>query len=530
MERMTSGFCAVFVLVLWAALLLLGGGRNPYILAAACVPLAAVAGFGGVSLSNIALLWLLWLGVTVLFAAEPLAALGVFAVWLAGFMLYGIAAKSSSAVGEKNVLRVVTIAGYALALGVILLRLLGIEPSLYILPPNQNYAAALIASGFAAGLSFLFRADYPAANKKKMALFLLLPAASVFVLHSRSGFFAMVFAAAVILWLNGLKKTAIAGLALPAIVLMLAPDFILKSHDAFSFSRPVIWTTALSAAFHNPVFGVGPGGFENAYMQYSAPVFNGISYYWHYTPHAHNQLLQFAAETGVVGLALYLAFFVAVFRRAALGAKYGYAAVLTALFAASFFEGVFMLPAVLFLMFIIAGFADEGRDTRGGCVLAFVMLAGLSVFSFGRASIKVHPKTAELYAMRGEAELLRPQAEPYRALELFSRAAFLSPHNAVYKYQVGEIFLRLGAPASARLWLNDAVRLEPNFLRAKASLAVCLLAQNNKPAAAAMLDDIDRRAAALSALPARGYDALIARRDTEKENFLRKSLIVTSAK
>ena len=68
------------------------------------------------------------------------------------------------------------------------------------------------------------------------------------------------------------------------------------------------WQAAIGMAQDHPLFGVGLGNYAIRYADYhlinwEAPL-----------GHAHNQYLNFLAETGVVGLAAYLAFWIAIFR------------------------------------------------------------------------------------------------------------------------------------------------------------------------------------------------------------------------
>lgn len=68
------------------------------------------------------------------------------------------------------------------------------------------------------------------------------------------------------------------------------------------------WQAAMSMAQDNPAFGIGLGNYAEAYdehrlISWEAPL-----------GHAHNLYLNFLAETGAVGLAAYLAFWIAIFR------------------------------------------------------------------------------------------------------------------------------------------------------------------------------------------------------------------------
>ena len=93
------------------------------------------------------------------------------------------------------------------------------------------------------------------------------------------------------------------------LVLAFAPDLLrerigtLTEHGAELSSRADIWTTAWQVWLANPLLGVGPGGFADAYA--SAPV-AGKQFLpatiFEAPPHAHNVVLQMLAELGLAGL------------------------------------------------------------------------------------------------------------------------------------------------------------------------------------------------------------------------------------
>ena len=68
------------------------------------------------------------------------------------------------------------------------------------------------------------------------------------------------------------------------------------------------WQAAISMAQDRPLFGLGLGNYSKAYDDYR------LLNWEEPLGHAHNLYLNFLAETGVVGLAAYLAFWVLIFR------------------------------------------------------------------------------------------------------------------------------------------------------------------------------------------------------------------------
>ena len=64
--------------------------------------------------------------------------------------------------------------------------------------------------------------------------------------------------------------------------------------------RVTLWKRALKAFAGNPVFGLGPGGYYHMYQIYTT---EHLSFMWYYlrTLGAHNMLLHYLADTGLVG-------------------------------------------------------------------------------------------------------------------------------------------------------------------------------------------------------------------------------------
>jgi O-antigen ligase len=65
-------------------------------------------------------------------------------------------------------------------------------------------------------------------------------------------------------------------------------------------SRVAIWRTALEIFIHNPLLGVGPENFHESYIEYRE------LRYGHDYSHAHNDILNVAAESGVFALLIFL--------------------------------------------------------------------------------------------------------------------------------------------------------------------------------------------------------------------------------
>ncbi|HZS07247.1 MAG TPA: O-antigen ligase family protein [Blastocatellia bacterium] len=92
-------------------------------------------------------------------------------------------------------------------------------------------------------------------------------------------------------------------------------------------SRVRVWATALEMIRRHPVLGVGTGGFVSEYGDYRRYFVENPAYAAAaeaaepedndeiHNPHSHSEYLELTAELGFVGLLLFLAFWVQVFRR-----------------------------------------------------------------------------------------------------------------------------------------------------------------------------------------------------------------------
>jgi len=84
-------------------------------------------------------------------------------------------------------------------------------------------------------------------------------------------------------------------------------DSVIHASQSLATSRLHIWRPALEIIKTNPFFGVGLDTFKIAFPFYSGIEFNQIDGLFMSSRMAHNELLQIAATSGLVGLASYLA-------------------------------------------------------------------------------------------------------------------------------------------------------------------------------------------------------------------------------
>jgi O-antigen ligase len=138
--------------------------------------------------------------------------------------------------------------------------------------------------------------------------------------YSRTAFVALPIALVVTTWLKG-KRWAIVSTIV--VVVMTFVTFLAVEELGRKFeiaiksdltgenesSRFFIWEKTLSMIADRPIVGVGQGNFEETYKGYLLPELNEVRS----RPHAHNDVLNFAAIAGIPGALFYLLIWIAVY-------------------------------------------------------------------------------------------------------------------------------------------------------------------------------------------------------------------------
>lgn len=499
----------------WMLLLLSGGGKNLIIWAAFCAvslfslllarPLKTGRG-------SLLLLWTIWLLACSAFSLEPLNSFAGIGLWMGCFVCY-LAASSASRRESALFVKILLWTAGVFSLLVLAGAAFGVEAGKLLLPPNRNYAAAVIACAFGASAWDFIGAERGTRRCVVCGALLLLMLSALLVLKSRGALMGasagLAFACVqrgrkrLLVWLGG--GVLAAALLAPALF-----SSILKSHDAFRYERLHIWASAFKACADKPLFGWGPGCFERAYLQNNFPAFNGFSYYNYYTGNAHSQLLQQAAETGLAGAALFALFFLPPLLRSGRGVERE-RAMLMAFAVISLVDGIMALPLIAATMFLLAGLLDSGAGQDGAYPLpAAVAPLALSLFlaayeTYG--GLVLSPMNGERYASASASALTPPQAA-----ELLSRAVELAPENAVYRMRLAAAIEDTGLRGLAWPQLARAVELEPNSPAVAQQMALLLNAKGDADGAAAFLAIARGNAARFAGYkPQSGYErALLA--------------------
>lgn len=185
----------------------------------------------------------------------------------------------------------------------------------------------------------------------------------------------------VLLWAKGSKRVLQAGAACVLLVLLLVafgPSSIRARatsmwdlNNPSSAERIYLWKAALVQWSERPFMGWGPGTYAQTAGPYKAPYARFIHYPgsppgFRTTGHCHNLYLMMALQTGIVGLALFLAFLAAVVRQALRqgdpALKWGVLAALAAFLVGGLFEYNGGDVEVATLLFFLMGLAASGRE------------------------------------------------------------------------------------------------------------------------------------------------------------------------
>ena len=502
-----------------------------------------------------------WLAAAVAFSPEPLNSFWQFSRYLLLFSFYIFSSRRALKARRVWAWAVFLLGGLASALSFYEGALNLARGS--VLGINPNYSSAFIAAALAGTAVLLSDA-----RDKKTRLFaaagLVFFSAGLFAINSRGGILAALAALFYLLCLKKAWRTLLyltAGL-LFVTVLLSGEQFrwLLKLDRPFSLERLKIWRAALGAISGSPLFGYGPGLFERVFETFKFPFYNGISYYGHYTLHAHSELLNLAAEAGIPAAGLLIWGWGRAVFTAADGDRWGtmLKVFAVAIFAQSAVDIIFYSGALQLFFFGTLGLlaAGKGRqaaesaslnnsfagpgpgesvgaknDAPGSRIkaLSFLLACWCAAFilrsDFERdrtcaldtgktaAVREACLKKAVIFAP-GDAALL--EASIPLSLEVYGNYAYTAalageaalkrPRDPFLLFARAQAFYLAGALRPAKAEFYRVLAVEPAFLRARLRLAEILAAEKNYPAAAAELRRIDEELGKKDPAPVTAYD------------------------
>jgi tetratricopeptide (TPR) repeat protein len=290
-------------------------------------------------------------------------------------------------------------------------------------------------------------------------------------------------------------------------------------------ARILLWDTAIHMIRDKPVLGFGPDNFmaiSNKYMcklqlkpAYSTIWQKRADFVLRNPGRVHNEYLSILVETGVIGLAVFIWFIVALYRRLSDYEKesktfnklllIGGLASLTAFLIDSFMNFPLRTPTsaktfILILGLALGGTKSELRLPKTAIILSITVLSGLFLLS-------AMPLFSGYYFTKGVAEEARGKRQSaielyQRSLEFgtfshlvysklgtdyeviedhkngiasFIKAREIQPYHEVMHFNLGVTYRRTGASDKAMVAFRRAIELEPRYGMAYSYLAELLI-------------------------------------------------------
>jgi O-antigen ligase len=273
-------------------------------------------------------LLVIWMFVTALWAPDQKASLSMMATMCGLVLLYAVVSMIPVSPSQFRMLLLLVVVGGlgaaayganifyhdpALSETSLAMRRLVIQVGQYEIDPN-HFSDALIFPAAILGMwalrtrSFFVRAACIAG--------LGLIAIDIMLSASREGLVALLLIAAYYFLRSRYRMkliVALAGFALLATTVQ--TSIFLRFASAWQTGgsgRTSIWSVGLAAAKHRPLQGYGIGNFPQAYNMFYLTTHQPYPFGWD-SP-AHNLVMHYLVETGLIGLALIAAFFWAQFR------------------------------------------------------------------------------------------------------------------------------------------------------------------------------------------------------------------------
>lgn len=507
---------------LFAAALLLGGLRDPRAFAVGGLLLAAALFVERPAFGPAAAWapWLAWAFASTAACAAPFAAWPVLARGATALGAFSLAAAWDKAAREEW-LKLTAVGCVLLAVAALWTGRGSFRSDMTgLLPPYYNYTAFALAATGAACAAWALHPKGPR-GRVRAALFAVAGLAAVCVLlsGSRGGLWGLAAAAAA--WsarrwgrraARPLATVAAGGLMLAALSPALR-GYAFDKNRTRGEARPGIWRAALAVAEEKPLFGEGPGSFAAGFRRHPVAAPGAAALYGLNADYAHSEPLNALAETGWLGLLLWLAALAASARALAGPADAEPAREAAAVAAASmaaqlFVDDFLQIPGLAILFFSALAVAAPrpaggARWSRAAAVAVglLALTAGLPRALAARDLATAawlypnDPGPVEDLAYAASGVGWSQDADP-----LWARAAALAPYDAVYPWRRGQIAGAKGDWASAEAFAARAQELEPGFARARLLRAAALVRLGRAAEARAALSDLN----ALLASPPRG--------------------------
>jgi hypothetical protein len=309
----------------------------------------------------------------------------------------------------------------------------------------------------------------------------------------------------------------------------------LKFEDPRAYKRTDIWRASLAGVAERPLLGWGPGQFENLYWRHGVPQHDEPVRYEMTTDRAHNELLHYVTESGLLGGLFFLCGFVGLWVSKPAGIRgVGLRSAWAGMGAFAMVNSPLVLPACTVLVGSFAALAPPGRLIHRPFMSfrarrwfvpvlgSFIGLLGLGELSLAvneglgvhrlvfldstnlqrveslrekadqelhsgvqseglaaetklRELLRWNPQRADLWRDLGHLKAdHRPASRTQEALEDYRHALSLNPRQAPWQFELAKIFARGGDLKSARHALAGAIQNEPHYFDAWLGFGILL--------------------------------------------------------
>ena len=536
-----------------AAALLLGGLRESRLAAAAEAFVFAAIWLERPALGPFAawLPWLVWATLSASLSAQPFAAASFLARWsavLALFSLTGSWERQERESWLKTMLTVTAIfSAAALWTGYPDFR----AAMTGLLPPYYNYTTFALSAGASAAAVWAFHSRTKPGVLRSAALAVSsLGVVCLLLAHGRGAQVGVLVAA--IVW-SGRRwgaRAGLAGLAALAVAVgvvgAMSPTWradISHHGSRYEGARPDIWRGAARIASDHPLLGVGPGSFGAAFRLHPAEARGLTAARWGMdTDYAHSEPLQVAAETGWMGLILWLGALGASFsflwgRASEEPAREAAAIAAVAMGVHLLVDNILQLPGLAMLFFSALAVAgaptvSERRWPRAAAVAGMILALvswiprALADGDPARAAaiypLDSHPREDLAYRAMAAGKITEADA-------LWAQAEERGPYNAVYPWRRAQIAAAQGRWDAAEKAAARAAELEPFFLNDRVLRAEALAHLNRGGEAREELAGVLRTLQDRGERPAvRGYESTVW--DFDRKEYDRVAALAGRAK
>jgi len=375
---------------------------------------------------------------------------------------------------------------------------------------NKNYTSVLFVIST---IYFIFRIFKYNIILNFIGMFYFL--FSTYLINSRGAILALILTTLLILWSNNKKKEFYYLLFIITIIFIILPlnimENLLKINDYKSYMRIKIWDTAIKGFIKYPIFGYGPGLFENIFSIFKFRFFDEISYFNHTTIHAHSEILNIVSESGIIAIVIYLIACFKTFIKSDKENIFKFFSI--AIFIQSAIDIILYLPLISIVFIISISLADKKESNYmdksllnnqklsliNYSIFAIVLFSIYPYFSYKLNTKKIlnnnilthkifENNKIESTLLKEEVNISAPNSARIKAISSFANLYY--PYDIFFLFERAKCEKIAGNYEEAKQILKKALKIEPFFNKATLMLSEIYLIENNKEKAEKMLNKV----------------------------------------